>query len=602
MNLKTTFYAGISLCVALTSCVDNDYDLGNLDTLVKVPVNDLTIPVNVEPVKLENIFNIDENDPNNCVKVVNGEYAVSRDGHFESDNIEVNEIRMSRPVINSSTNIISLKPELTRASAPQQLSFGVHSEARDFTYSSSNVSSYIQGIGNIKCNMTLKMDINFRELQGKVSGISLTDISLQLPKGLKGVTVEGHNSSYTMQTGVLTIPSATSTGATLSIVVHASELDFAFMESINEAEFTPSTTDADNGYISIMGAFYLLDGVLTINESNISGSLTQLPSQLTMTVDYTTYDTTVSEFTGDLHYQIKDVDIPSAELNNLPDILTQETTNLALENPQIYLTITNPFVAYDLMAATGLKITAHRTGKPDKVFVLDQEIKLNASDAVNGKFHFVLSPSDPTVRPEGMEDAKWLLFSDLGYLLAGEGLPTELSFDLVNPYVPTQHIDNFKLGVNIGTVDGDYNMLAPLGMKEGSQIVYSDNFDGWASEDLDCCTIERLSISTNASSNIPIDVTLTGYPIDEQGNRIYGANGEPVEIDGAIIPANAQNHHIYIHTTTTIPSGSNLNGIRFVATAVANEPNSPVLSPDMTIILDHIRVTADGYYIKDLDD
>lgn len=602
MNLKTTFYAGISLCVALTSCVDNDYDLGNLDTLVKVPVNDLTIPVNVEPVKLENIFNIDENDPNNCVKVVNGEYAVSRDGHFESENIEVKEIRMSRPVINSSTNIINLKPELTRATSPEQMSFGVQSEVRTFTYTSSNVSSYIQGIDNIKCNMTLKMDINIRELQGKVSGISMSGISLQLPKGLVGVTVEGSNSTYTKSTGVLTIPSTTSTGATLSIVVHASELDFAFLKGINEADFIPSTTDADNGYISVTGAFYLLDGILTIHENNISGSLAQLPSQLTMTVDYTTYDTTVSEFTGDLHYQIKDVDIPSAELNDLPDILTQETTNLALENPQIYLSISNPFVAYDLKAATGLKITTHRTGKPAKEFVLNQEIELIASNAVNGVFHFVLSPTDPTMRPEGMENAKWIEFSDLGYLLAGEGLPTELSFDLIHPYVPTQHIDNFKLGVNIGTVDGDYNMLAPLGMKEGSQIVYSDDFDGWASEDLNCCTIERLSISTNASSNIPIDVTLTGYPIDEQGNRIYGANGEPVEIDGAIIPANAQNHHIYIHTTTTIPSGSNINGIRFVATAMANEPNSPVLSPDMTIILDNIRVTADGYYIRDLDD
>lgn len=602
MNLKTTFYAGISLCVALTSCVDNDYDLGNLDTLVKVPVNDLTIPVNVEPVKLENIFNIDENDPNNCVKVVNGEYAVSRDGHFESENIEVKEIRLSRPVINGSTNIINLKPELTRATTPEQLSFGVQSEVRNFTYTSSNVSSYIQGIDNVKCNLTLKMDINFRELQGKVSIATMSDISLQLPKGLVGVTVEGTNSNYTKSTGVLTIPYVASTGATLSIVVHASELDFAFLKGINEADFIPSTTDADNGYISIMGAFYLLDGILTIHENNISGSLTQLPSQLTMTIDYTTYDTTVSEFTGDLHYQIKDVDIPSAELNNLPDILTQETTNLALENPQIYLSISNPFTAYDLKAATGLKITAHRTGKPAKEFVLNQEIELIASNAVNGVFHFVLSPTDPTMRPEGMENAKWIEFSDLGYLLAGEGLPTELSFDLINPYVPTQHIDNFKLGVNIGTVDGDYNMLAPLGMKEGSQIVYSDDFDGWASEDIDCCTIERLSISTNASSNIPIDVTLTGYPIDEQGNRIYGANGEPVEIDGAIIPANAQNHHIYIHTTTTIPSGSNLNGIRFVATAMANEPNSPVLSPDMTIILDNIRVTADGYYIRDLDD
>lgn len=588
--------------MALTACVDNDYDLGNLDTTVKVPVNDLTIPVNVEPVKLENIFNLDDDDPNKCVKVVNGEYAVSRDGHFESNNIEVKEINMRRPTINGSTNIISLRPSRTLANTPGQVTFGIKSEVREFTYSSSNVSCYIQGIDQITCDLALKMNLAIRELRGKVNGMTFTNTQLQLPKGLVGVTVDGLNSSYNKATGVLTIPSAQSSDAYISLTIRATAIDMEYMLSIGEASFTPSTTDADNGHISVNGAFYLLDGDLTIAASNITGSITQIPSSVTMTIDYNTYDTTVSNFTGDIKYNITNVDIPTAELNNLPDILTQETTNLALQNPQIYLTITNPFTSYDLKAVSGLKITAHRTGKPDKEFELDHNFELVASKAANGVFHFVLSPSNPATRPAGMEDAEWIQFSDLGELLAGEGLPNELSFDLINPHVPTQHIDDFALGVNIGKVNGDYDLLAPLGMKEGSQIVYSDDFDGWYSEDLDCCTINRLSISLIASSDIPIDVKLTGYPVDEQGNRIYGTNGEPVEIDGAIIPAMASNHQIYIHTTTTIPSGSNLNGLRFVATAVANRPDSPVLNPEMTIILSNIRVTADGYFIKDLDD
>lgn len=43
MNLKLALVTGVGLCVALSSCVDDNYDLSNVDTTVKVPVNNLTI-------------------------------------------------------------------------------------------------------------------------------------------------------------------------------------------------------------------------------------------------------------------------------------------------------------------------------------------------------------------------------------------------------------------------------------------------------------------------------------------------------------------------------------------------------------------------------
>ncbi len=105
-----------------------------------------------------------------------------------------------------------------------------------------------------------------------------------------------------------------------------------------------------------------------------------------------------------------------------------------------------------------------------------------------------------------------------------------------------------------------------------------------------------------ASSDVPIDIKLTGYPIDTEGNRINTADGEPININGAIIPPNASNVPINVYTTAIIPSGSKLNGIKFVATAVATEENSAPLTPDMQFILDNIHVTVTGYYLKDLDE
>lgn len=303
-----------------------------------------------------------------------------------------------------------------------------------------------------------------------------------------------------------------------------------------------------------------------------------------------------------MYYEVEDFDIPQVELKDLPDILTQESTNLILENPQIYLVITNPFAEYHLKAVSGLQLTTHRTDKEDHTFTLDEQLVLDTKESPDGIFRFVLSPTNPTTRIEGFENAQWLKFSELGQVLAGEGLPNEISFELVNPVVPTQHIENFDLGKSMGVVSGNYNLMAPLGMSQGSQIIYTDDVDGWKSDDLDHCTIDRLSIALVISSDIPVDVNLSGYPIDTDGNQIKDANGNPITIDGAIIPPFAKSEKVYVHTTSTIPSGSNLNGIRFVATATSTGNDNPPLAPDMTLTLENIRATVSGYYLKDLDE
>ena len=181
------------------------------------------------------------------------------------------------------------------------------------------------------------------------------------------------------------------------------------------------------------------------------------------------------------------------------------------------------------------------------------------------------------------------------------GIPTALQLNLIKPEIPTQHVDDFTLGRDLGIVGGDWDLLAPLGLKAGSQIIYADNVDGWNDEDLDHCTIEKLNVSFVVSTDIPVSVALTGYPIDTEGNQIKGADGKPVTIEGATVPANAQNVTLNVQTSGVIPSGRGLDGIRFVATARA-EKDGQTLSPGMKFTLSNIRASVTGYYIKDLDD
>ena len=53
---------GVSLIasLSLTSCIDDSYDLSDIDTTVKVQVNDLTVPVNIDAITMKSILNLKE--------------------------------------------------------------------------------------------------------------------------------------------------------------------------------------------------------------------------------------------------------------------------------------------------------------------------------------------------------------------------------------------------------------------------------------------------------------------------------------------------------------------------------------------------------------
>lgn len=591
--------SGACLCLALSACVDDNYDLSDVDTTVKVPVNNLTVPVNIEPVQLKNILDIDEDSP---VKEINGQYAISETGHFNSSDITVPGITLGKPELAPSTTIINLGGSSSpRAiTLPTEIRYNIASEQRDLIFESDFESTSIINITEVDCDLSLTMNISIKDLEGIVSKIDYKNVRLQLPKHLLTVTVDNTESEYDEETGVISIENYQSTGHNLQLTIHTSGIN---VDSNPEVTFTPAT-DTTKGHISVSGEFYMIGGEAVILSDYINlGNITSIPAQTEMRVTYDLSEVIINHFSGDVQYTIEDVDIPRVELSNMPDVLAQETTDLGLQNPQIYLTITNPLKQYDLKAVTGLKIIAKREGKADREFTLDHDIELNLTNAPeDGVFRFCLSPENPTEKLEGFESAEWIKYSNLGQIIAGEGVPDALEVELINPRVPKQHVTSFALGVPVGTVTGDYELLAPLGITKDSQIIYTDDIDGWESEDLNNCTIEALNINLTVSSDIPVDTKLTGYPINTSGQRILDANGKPLSVEGAYIPAKADNHKVAIYISGVIPANSNLNGLRFEATATVPDDNSAVLSPDMIITLTDIRPSITGYIIKDLDD
>ena len=89
----------LAAMLLLTGCMDDYYDLSNIDTTTEVKVNGLTIPVNLKEVELDALIDIKEGDD---IQVEDGIYVYSTksDKPFGSDAITINPFNVETSAIN----------------------------------------------------------------------------------------------------------------------------------------------------------------------------------------------------------------------------------------------------------------------------------------------------------------------------------------------------------------------------------------------------------------------------------------------------------------------------------------------------------------------
>ena len=88
------------MAVSMASCIDDKYDLDNLDKTSEFKLVDLTLPVNVSEVKLDQIIKLEENSSLKVVEMNGKEvYAVVQSGDFESQSLKIQDIQTSTPQI-----------------------------------------------------------------------------------------------------------------------------------------------------------------------------------------------------------------------------------------------------------------------------------------------------------------------------------------------------------------------------------------------------------------------------------------------------------------------------------------------------------------------
>lgn len=569
----------IGAVLSMTSCVDDNYDLSDIESTARIEVKDLVVPINLDVISLESILDIKEGE---AIQVIDGQYAIVKGGDVDAAQINIPAVSVKAPDIKPTESTVYA--EGSHSSAPIKnvtgsLRFPLSSIPPDCKYSTSDVSDYIVAINSCECNVSLDLTVTLVEAKGLIKGCDFSDIVFQLPRGLNMTKSAG--GSYNPNTGELYIADSHINGSSLTMHLEADGIDFS-----------KTNYSYDNPTLTIDEKIYLKSGLATISSSDIIGSISSIPSALTLRTEYVLSDIDIKSFTGRIKYEVKDVDIPDVSLNDLPDVLSQEGTDISITNPCLYLQFNNTLQQYGLKAESGLSMTAIRPGETDKTFGLNpgQLIKIDTNHP-NGSYNFCLSPEMPSTIDAEFAEAEHIGYSSLSNLLSGNGMPKSIRVDLVNPIVPDQPVNLFPLGTDMGKISGKYKLVAPLNFMGGSCVTYTNDMDGWNDEEFDKVTITTLKITMKASSDVPIALDFSAYPIDIEGKQIGN-----VEVTGAQINANAQEQEITLFITGQI---QHLDGLRYRAVATA-AADGKTLSPDMTITLKDVKPVVSGYYEKEL--
>ncbi len=560
------------MAVSMASCIDDKYDLDNLDKKSEFKLVDLTLPVNVSEVKLDQIIKLDENSSLKVVEMNGKEvYAVVQSGDFESQSLQIKDIQTSTP------QIAPTYVEFDVVTVEGQHDFQLRDvPPQPLTYTADNVDDYITGLTGIymeKEPSVLTMEVN---LEGATDiEYELSKLRILMPKGLQVNPVAGYD--YNPGSGVLTIDKVGVKNGKGAI-----SLEITGMELTDEARF-------ENQKLIYESSITFKEATLSVK----SGSTSLVPRQVRFSINSTLTALHITSFSGDVHYDLtgEGLDIPSVSLGDLPDFLSQGNTTLRLANPQLYVGVeSNPVAEYGLNFSTGMRLTKIYGQSATGSYEPERRIETSTDKYGAGPYDFVLSPTDPKSYPDQFaKNIEHIPFPGMSNVLDGAGLPDRIEIELLKPEIPTHHVDHFKLQ-EYSALKGHYEFLAPLAFKpEGTVIIYSDTFDDWGSEDLDKLTLNAITVDADALSTLPLDAKLHITPLADEISDL--------KVSDVILKASPDTQHITLGVTGTI---RNFKGITIEA--VVTPANEDVIAPDQTITLTNLKAKVSGSYVTDFDD
>ena len=533
-----------------TSCIDNSYDLNkDIDMTVNVGGEHLAIPVGyTEQITLDKIIELDEGDD---LQLVNGEYHLLKSDKIDPSTTTVDPVTID--AANSEIKEIAITDE-TETSDEMPIETTI-SQDGSIKAEANNVDAAVKKIGSLTAQnpipLTIKIEI---EGQRAYESIKVPDLKIQLPKFLVFAKKYDEIDSNNLLSLNLDIKKGNSASIAYTYL----------LESYHFAEKT-----GDQGEITVTDN----KAVIEDNSIKVTGKSTVVVSansqgQLYIKPSITIDAMPVKSVRGIIQPTI-DETTSNVNLDNLPDFLQDDATELDIANPVFTFIAKNPLDAR-------IVLNGEMNGSKDGVKIDNSIVYIGDEKSVD-KQAIVLEPNSTTtialsrLGTGGKEGAKNIKVSDINNLI--KKIPDAVDFKL-QPAVTHDEYSSVDLGTSY-TMESSYDIDIPLSFGSNLKIVYEETIDNF-DLDLEDIDIKKAILDINAINTIPLAMEIKDENVsalDANGNVIKDID---VTVTGTITESKDGKTEVASSLTINLNETaegaiSKLDGLKLKVTAVPGQ-------------------------------
>ncbi|WP_204246591.1 hypothetical protein [Bacteroides clarus] len=486
-----------------TSCIDNSYDLNkDIDMTISAGGEHLAIPVGyTEKITLDKIIEIEEGDD---LQLVDGEYHLLKKGNIDNATTEIGEVTVTgTTTIIEATPIAEAATELTHG---QTIAASIK-KTGTIEVSAHDIDDAIKEIGVLKASSPTELIINLGITAGEnmdFDNITFTDLKITFPSILDFEPYTGLSNNILDLDG-LTI----NKGEEKNISLQVKGYKFG-----NE---TPDGKKIIGNTLNI-NEEVIVEGKTTVYvETGSSGTISFTP-----TIELQEMD--IQSVTGVIQPIIEPTG-STVNLENLPDFLEDDATELDITNPIFTFIAKNPLEAPIVLNGTmqgekngsiieGSTVILGRNGIDQQDIILEKGDNIIALSRLG------------TGGPEGSKNIKVSNINDLI-----KKIPDVVKVDL-NPLVEYATYYTVDLTTSYA-MESNYDIDIPLNFGSNLKIVYDETIDNF-DLDLEDVDIKKAILSINAVNTIPLAMEIKNENVsalDANGNVIKDID---VTVEGTI--------------------------------------------------------------------
>lgn len=497
----------MSSSLGIVSCVDSKYDLDkDIDMTVNVGGEYLTIPAGgTEQALLSTIIEVEEDDmlqPDETTR----EYHLTKEETISGSEFKVNPVIAD--AVDEKGSPIKAVSEKDFPSSGDKFNVAPKDESSTTSVTSTitvedDVKALKWADGKAPSEMNIQMDLT----PGfQYDAITLSDIRIEFPEVLK---LGSNPSAGKLENNILSIDKQ---------VINSSDQiagkpAWTIKLNVNgyNLEAKSGVTGAnpiENGKISIDDQVVVK---MTVSVSGVKSAQTN--KVLEIIPHITLSEMEIGKIYGRIDPEIN-IDPTKFTLDDLPDFLNDDATELDIKNPVFSLNTNNPIGAPIL---TDLKMKSFKNGQKDpiaEVTVNDVELAKNTGD--NGDRHVVIA------REEGNYEADEVsVVPNLNDLI--KKIPDYIEVTM-EPRVDSENFYELEVK-NYQINDGLCDVDIPLTFGSNLLIVYNDSITDLKKdlEDLDIISFKKAVVTLTAASTIPLKMTLNADDVtikDKAGRQI----------------------------------------------------------------------------------